>query len=196
MARPCRTSPRYDTKAQIIAAFLELSRKVPIDKITVKMVVDAVGCNKTTFYYHFNYIEDLYRSALDQSGIGQTTHTVIDKVLNGDWVQDVSDADSHEVEMLDQLCTLAALNATGQGRERITSFVSAAISRALDVDLDSADYQTHVLLSFLTGGVIDALRYRGQTGNAVPVGEFCHAIYDTVIPAIYQKLQERASTKA
>jgi hypothetical protein len=133
---------------------------------------------------------------LEQSGIGQTTHTVVEKVLSGDWVQDVSDADSHEVEMLDQLCTLAALNATGRGRERITSFVGAAIARALDVDPDTDDCQTHVLLSFLTGGVCDALRYRGQMGNAVPVDEFCHAIYDTVVPAVYQKLQERAAANA
>ncbi|MGI6218174.1 MAG: TetR/AcrR family transcriptional regulator [Coriobacteriales bacterium] len=196
MARPRKTSPRYNTKAQIIDVFLDLSRKVPIDEITVKMIVDTVGCNKTTFYYHFNFIEDLYKSALEKSGIGQTAHTVIDKVLSGDWVQDVTDADSHEVEMLDQLCTLTALNATGQGRERIASFLGTAIARALDVDPDFADYQTQVLLSFLTGGVCDALRYRGQTGNAVPVDEFCHAIYDTVIPAVYQKLQERGAVKA
>ncbi|MGI6032955.1 MAG: TetR/AcrR family transcriptional regulator [Coriobacteriales bacterium] len=172
---------------------MDLSREVPVDEITVKMIVDAVGCNKTTFYYHFNYIEDLYKAALKQSGIGQATHAVVEKVLNGDWVKDVTDADSREVEMLNQLCTLVALNATGRGRERITSFLRSALVRALDIDPDSADCQTQVLVSFLAGGVCDALQYRGQTGNAVPVDEFCHAIYDTIIPAVCQKLQERAS---
>ncbi|MGI6230248.1 MAG: TetR/AcrR family transcriptional regulator [Tractidigestivibacter sp.] len=196
MGRPRKDDPRYDAKTQMIEAFIRLSRKVPIDEITVKMVVDAVGCNKTTFYYHFNYIEDLRQAAIEQSGIGRTTHAVIEKVLSGDWVQDVSAADSPEVKMLDQLCSLVALNATGQGREHITAFISSALARALDVDPDSTDYQTNVLLSFMTGGVCDALRYRGQTGNAIPVDEFCHSIYDTVAPAIYKKLRERAAAKA
>lgn len=47
------------TKENIAAAFLELLEAKPIDKITVKDVVDVCGITRQTFYYHFEDIFDL-----------------------------------------------------------------------------------------------------------------------------------------
>jgi AcrR family transcriptional regulator len=188
MARPKKSSEKYDAKGQLITAFLSLARKMPIDKITVKMVTDAVGCNKTTFYYHFETIEDLYRAAIDQAGIYETTHMVVEKVLNGDWVKGTFGPDEHTIGLLDQLCTLVYLNAGGRSRELIDTFITSSAARALGVDPETADEQMRTLLAFTSGGIYGALHYRGQMNNSIPVDEFCDAFYDMVIPAIYQKV--------
>lgn len=54
------------TKQRISHAFLELSKKKSIDKITVKDVVEAVDITRQTFYYHFKDIMDVIEWSLEQ----------------------------------------------------------------------------------------------------------------------------------
>ncbi len=45
------------TKKAIIASFMHLASKKPLEKITVRDIVDDCGINRNTFYYHF---QDIY----------------------------------------------------------------------------------------------------------------------------------------
>lgn len=47
------------TKTAIIEAFQEILEETPINKITVKSIVERCGINRNTFYYHFEGIPDL-----------------------------------------------------------------------------------------------------------------------------------------
>lgn len=47
------------TKKWIASAFLELADLVPPGKITVKMLCERAGVNRSTFYYHFDSIQVL-----------------------------------------------------------------------------------------------------------------------------------------
>lgn len=53
MVRPAKDSPVPGARERIEEAFLALMDKMPISKISVKMLCEHAGCNKTTFYYHF-----------------------------------------------------------------------------------------------------------------------------------------------
>lgn len=53
------------TKKAIVEAFLELLNKKPLDKITVKEIVDSCGINRNTFYYHFEDIHALLTFVID-----------------------------------------------------------------------------------------------------------------------------------
>ena len=61
------------TKKAIIATFIELLGQMPLDKITVKDIVNECGINRNTFYY---YYQDIY--ALLEDIISQE----IDRVVN------------------------------------------------------------------------------------------------------------------
>lgn len=58
------------TKKAILESFLHLLGKKPIDKITVRDIVDDCGINRNTFYYYFQDIyavlEDLIHSLFEQ----------------------------------------------------------------------------------------------------------------------------------
>ena len=41
------------TRAALADAYLRLLNDYTIDRITVKMITDAVGCSRKTFYYYF-----------------------------------------------------------------------------------------------------------------------------------------------
>ena len=63
MARPKQDgSPAAD--ARIEAAFFELLKEKPFDKITVSALVHEAGVNRNSFYYHFADLDDLARSAV------------------------------------------------------------------------------------------------------------------------------------
>ena len=47
------------TKMAIKAAFIQLLNERPMNKITVKDIVDRCGINRNTFYYHFEGIPSL-----------------------------------------------------------------------------------------------------------------------------------------
>lgn len=52
------------TQRAIKEAFLALLNQRPLDKITVKDIVEACGVNRNTFYYHYQDIYDLLEEIL------------------------------------------------------------------------------------------------------------------------------------
>ncbi len=60
------------TKKAIVEAFLELLNEKPLDKITVKEIVDSCGINRNTFYYHFEDIRALLTFVID----GEVEHVI------------------------------------------------------------------------------------------------------------------------
>ena len=56
------------TRKMIQNAFIELARKEPVDKITVKEIVDYCQINRNSFYYHFEDLPDLIASIIEEIG--------------------------------------------------------------------------------------------------------------------------------
>ena len=52
------------TKAAIKATFISLLNKKPLNKITVKEIVEECGINRNSFYYHFDDIPSLLEEIL------------------------------------------------------------------------------------------------------------------------------------
>lgn len=53
------------TKRAIVESFIRLLNEKPLDKITVKEIVDDCGINRNTFYYHFEDIRALLTFVID-----------------------------------------------------------------------------------------------------------------------------------
>ena len=75
------------TKRAIKEAFVALLDERPLNKITVKDVVEACGINRNSFYYHF---QDL--PALLEEIIAQRVQELIDEHSTIDSVEDCFDA--------------------------------------------------------------------------------------------------------
>lgn len=53
------------TRDAIIQAFDQLLDEKPVNKITVKDIVECCGCNRNTFYYHFDDIPAMIDEIMD-----------------------------------------------------------------------------------------------------------------------------------
>jgi probable dihydroxyacetone kinase regulator len=49
----------HPTKQMIAEHFFQLSKSMPVDKITVQKIVDTANISRQTFYYHFKDLVDL-----------------------------------------------------------------------------------------------------------------------------------------
>ena len=58
------------TKYTIMAAFAQLLEERPMNKITVKDIVDRCDVNRNTFYYHFQDIPSLLREMMETQVYG------------------------------------------------------------------------------------------------------------------------------
>ncbi len=54
------------TRNSIITAFTQLLEERPMNKITVKDIVERCGVNRNTFYYHFPDIPSLLQEIMDE----------------------------------------------------------------------------------------------------------------------------------
>lgn len=69
------------TKKAITEAFMTLLNERPLDKITVKDIVDTCGVNRNTFYYYF---QDIY-ALLDELFIAEAQKVIDEDTLYDSW---------------------------------------------------------------------------------------------------------------
>ena len=62
-----RTARAEQSRAALKAAFLELFQTKEPDKITVVELCEAAGLNRSTFYAHYSYMDELIREVLRES---------------------------------------------------------------------------------------------------------------------------------
>lgn len=67
MGRPRKDSADDNAKLRIYRAYWHLLETTPIDRITVGAITKEAGCNRGTFYYHFDSVDALTDRAIERS---------------------------------------------------------------------------------------------------------------------------------
>ena len=74
------------TKQAIKAAFLKLLNEMPLNKISVRSIVEECGINRNSFYYHYqdipSLIEEIAKDEIDSIIAKYPTISSIDECLN------------------------------------------------------------------------------------------------------------------
>lgn len=73
-------------KEAIKQSFFRIAEKKPIDKITVKDIVEDCGINRNSFYYHFDDLPSLIRQSIDEE-----IHKIIFDKAQSDSLEEVLD---------------------------------------------------------------------------------------------------------
>ena len=72
------------TKDALASALRQMMTVKPIDKVTVKDIVEICGVNRQTFYYHFDDVDDLLEWVFEQDSDRVFPHEVVrDHWLDG-----------------------------------------------------------------------------------------------------------------
>lgn len=73
------------TKEAFAAALKQMMAVKPMDKITVKDLVEICGVNRQTFYYHFDDVYDLLEWVFEEDA----SHVLPKKIVYDHWREDV-----------------------------------------------------------------------------------------------------------
>lgn len=76
------------TKKAIIETFIKLINERPLDKITVKDIVEECGINRNTFYYHFQDIPSMIEEIMRE----EVNRTLTSQKQSASWEEGFIDA--------------------------------------------------------------------------------------------------------
>ncbi len=112
-----------DTKQAIAAAFAQLSQKKPVDKITVKDLVEHCGISRQTFYYHFQDILDVMEWSIRQ---------LLQKAMdNGLHMPSEAEAIEEFIAVASKYGDVLLRLLNSQKREQVESFFVTAMSTCI-----------------------------------------------------------------
>ena len=148
MARPRKDSEEKGAEARMIEAFWNQLSRMPYREVTAASVARQAGCNRATFYYYFDSIEDLTEQAIDVA-IPTGIVDLAEKFLSE------SGASFHLSEeqrcAVERICLLTGSNGSTRLTERFKRALMEAWARTFDVNLVRA------IAAFMASGIVGVL---------------------------------------
>lgn len=149
------------TEKAIRSAFFQLIQQKPTSKITIRELVDLAEINKSTFYAHYETIEDLIE-ALRQESVDYI-------VAHLDNVHLLFDAPDQFVDNLYQALYNSHIDTISHANHRGGNIFSQQISDTLNeeikkMDIDVSEYQQiGALINFIVSGLLSTIENRTDT---------------------------------
>jgi len=141
------------TKKAILESFLHIAAKKPLEKITVRDIVDECGVNRNTFYYYFQdiyaVVEEVGRDTIASVPAGLSLGEVLEQ-LYLKWAAFVAE---HQRAARNLIISLGTDGAERYFAPALNEVLLEALSRDEAGRAFSADMQ-HLTLDFLRGAVI------------------------------------------
>lgn len=152
MARPRKDSEEKGAEARMIEAFWDQLSRMPYREVTAASVARQAGCNRATFYYYFDSIEDLAEQAVD-AAIPTGIADLAEKFLSESGTQ--FRLDENQRGAVERICLLTGPN----GSTRLTERFKRALAEtwASKFGLDLAREDVHAVASFMASGIVGLL---------------------------------------
>lgn len=164
MARPKKGSLEAPVRQRLEEEFWRALERKPISQITVSELVRATGCNRTTFYYHFESVEDLAWQIVSEN-MPRELPRIAQAILDGNISpEEVSAETIHEIERIGILIGR-------EGSMHLAAKTEEAIKRLwMDrFEVSPDDEETGYVLEFLAGGIVSLIGRYGPTRDIAQI---------------------------
>jgi AcrR family transcriptional regulator len=166
MARLAKLYDQRSARTRIEETFWELLKQKPLEQITVSELVRQVGCNRATFYYHFEDLNDLAERAIEEALPAEIPLLARTYFLKMSEPLVLSDESRHSI---DRLCLLIGKNSSTRLATKIKDALKEMWLEMFGVSGDTLDEATCYVLEFMAGGVVSILGRRGSARNPEPL---------------------------
>ena len=161
MARPKKNRNTPEARQRMIDSVWDLLEQYRYDQITVSMIVKRAGCNRGTFYYHFNSIDDFMVAAVEEKILGDSS-LIVDclNILSGvdtDAVNDVLAKDR-----LQHVFLAVRQGATEQVSRSVKSVVLDMWQTILCPDGGKLGQDTRMVIEYTISGMLGVLSYHEE----------------------------------
>ena len=152
MARPRKDSEEKSAEARMIEAFWDQLSRMPYREVTAASVARQAGCNRATFYYYFDSIEDLAEQAVDAAvptGIADLAEKFLSE--NGTPFR----LDESQRSAVERICLLTEPNGSTRLTERFKRALAETWANKFGLDLAREDVRA--VASFMASGIVGIL---------------------------------------
>lgn len=180
MARPRKDQLGPCATARIKDAFWELLEENDLKRITVNMLTQKAGCNRGTFYYHYDSLDELIYSVieeelLDRNGLPRALFGLLN-----------NDQDALSKATLLQRTHRFGLMMQRAGQESVSTKVKTVVVNMWETVLCNEDerltLEARAIIEFNVSGMIGLIDYlsgESQLEDAALRKEVVHAISDS-----------------
>lgn len=171
MGRPSKHSDVPNARERIVTAFWTLLQQHRLNEITVGMIVAEAGCNRNTFYYHFDNKEALVNSILENE-FEDTAQRVFNMVAgfdNGFLEHLLNDG---------YLSRVALLMNQGDAdliQRKVKQHVTGVWQAVLRPEGGTLSNETRCVIECVTGSILSLISF---LGNETLAGRECEAPLD------------------
>ena len=196
MARPKRSDGLPSAKEKIETEFWKLYEQKPIEKITVKEVCIAAGCNKTTFYY---YYQDLHAvlEAIEEDCLPLEAPDMLVELLYTDDEEDKRAVITSHIENMGSRFDRYCLLLSSKGDPNFVTLVKETMARKwqerLGVDYSSLSEAAQLSVKFVIGGAVNLFAEHGE-GAPFDTDAFSDVVLNFVLPATHNMLAKEQIT--
>ena len=156
MARPRKDQATPSATERIKNAFWELLEEHDLKHITVNMITEKAGCNRGTFYYHFDSMDELLYSIIEEELLSANG-------LPRDLLALLSNKEG-AAERMPKRVQRFGLMMKQAGQEQVASKVKQLVLKMWDDILcpnedEELTEATRVMAEFSIGGLISVIEY-------------------------------------
>ena len=142
------------TRKAIMAAFVTLLNEKPLDKITIKDIVEECGINRNTFYYHFEDKYDLVNWYF-QSGI---TRFLVELSAYSSWNALLAALETYFLENKVFYCNALAYNGQNSLQQYMFDYLRSIFEQnARELNPDASAEETRKIGQFFAGAMMGIL---------------------------------------
>lgn len=183
MARPRKDAQGASAQQRIELAFWELLEEMPYRSITVRALSERARVNHNTFYYHFDSIDDLALSLIDQN-IPHEAISLFVRMADGSLQDVLLRYTEGDTEKRWKRFRLALRNGTLELRMAIRNRVAAALVGELGIDAEALDANDWAKINYVFGGVSALVSSDEITSLEDYLEQLNDGIFDSVTPLL------------
>ena len=152
MGRPRKGAGVKAADERMVEAFWNQLASTPYSEITATSIAQQVSCNRATFYYYFDSIDDLANYAVETSVPFEILH-LVEGFLSGKLTS--LHLDDRTRQAVERLCRLAGTDGCAMLLGRLTSSLEQAWTNHFDLDTSRDDVQA--VITFMASGIVGVL---------------------------------------
>lgn len=181
------------TKTKLRETFWELYQEKPIEKISVREIIEKAHFNRSTFY---EYYPDIYavlneiEEELFDGLFGNKTQLILDYSLSLDEL--IYEVAQNYRKHQKYLKVLLGKNGDPQFLDKIKEHLKSLLRPLLDstdmISFQNPDY----FLEYLTNGLIGMLIYWQQKDRRLPIEDFLKTCKEIIIPKQFWTIPDKA----
>lgn len=181
MARPSKSDNRPAAEERIKASFWDLFQQKPLERISVKEVCDAAGCNKTTFYYHFQDLRELLDTIEEECLPIEAPEMLLQILVASDKEAFIACFLERMGERFEKYCLLLSSHGDPGFAKKAKSAMTNRWCESLGLVYDSLDCTDKMTIRFAMSGAVSIFADHGD-GEPFDADAFANVILIAVMP--------------